>query len=350
MAARTKIRRVFSVAVAVILLYVLFYSYVGLSQGALAVARAADWKYLMLAAAAQIAYFCFFTFLYQRCFKVYGVGWKFLEFLQLFLASIFAGLISFVGGALANGVFLRKARKEGVEVARVINALFLVNLADFAILSLFLIVGVIFLSVSHDVAGYEIFGIGAFALLIVAIVFVLVVGNFRSGLLAKFFGLIRAITNAAAKFFGSKLSLAESWPKEKCVEFSGISKQLTENKNALAKIAAISILAHLANALTLFFCFFAFGYRAEWEAVVTGYGMGMLFTTITITPQGLGVVDGVIPAIFKTFGAALKVAVLSVFAFRLLSLWLPALAGFFAFNQMARGPIATNDPGERTIN
>ena len=261
-----------------------------------------------------------------------------------------------MGGALAHGGFVRKARQEGIEVARVINALFLVNLADFAILSLFLIVGVVFLSASNDVASYEIFGLGAFALLIAAIVFILVVGNFRPGLLANFFGLIRAVTNAAAKLFGAKFSLAKSWPKEKCVEFSGISKQLTENKNALAKIAAISILAHLANALTLFFCFFAFGYRAEWEAVVTGYGMGMLFTTITITPQGLGVVDGVIPAIFKTFGAALKVAVLSVFAFRLLSLWLPALAGFFAFNQMARGPIAngglgaTNESAERTAN
>jgi uncharacterized protein (TIRG00374 family) len=349
MAARTKIRRVFSAALVIILLYVLFYSYVGLSQGTLAVAKAADWSFLLLAAAAQIVYFCFFIFLYQRCFKVYGVGWKFFEFLQLFLASIFAGLISFVGGALANGVFLRKARKDGVEVARVINALFLVNLADFAILFLFLIVGVVFLYAGHEVAGYEIFGLAAFTLLIVAIVFVLVIGNFRPGFLAKFFGLVRTITNAIVKPFGSKFSLAESWPKEKCVEFSGISKQLTENKNALAKIAAISILAHLANALTLFFCFFAFGYRAEWEAVVTGYGMGMLFTTITITPQGLGVVDGVIPAIFKTFGAALKVAVLSVFAFRLLSLWLPALAGFFAFNQMARGPIETNEPAERII-
>ncbi len=336
MAGKTKLGRVVSAAMVVALLYVLFYSYIGLSGETLAVVKSAAWGFLGIAAVCQIAYFFIYALLYKKCFKIYGINWKFWDFLKLFLATIFSSLISFVGGALAGGLFLRKAKKEAVPAGPVINALFLVNLADFALLFILLLIGIPFLITGRDVSGYEIVGFLSFALLILALVFVLVVGNFRPGLLAKFFGLIRLIVNRGAKIFASKLRIAEPWPEEMCAEFGVISRQLTKDKSDLANIAMVSFFAHAANALTLFFCFLAFGYRAEWEAVVSGYGMGMIFTTISVTPQGLGVVDGVIPAIFKSFGASFRVAALAVFAFRLLSLWLPALFGFFTFNKLAR--------------
>jgi len=336
MLARSKVKRLFSVAMAIMLLYILFYSYEGLSKETLAVIGVAEWEFLAIGAAFQVACVCSYALLCKRCFKVYKIDWKFLDFLMLYLTSIFASLISFVGGAIAGGLFLQKAKKENALAVSVINALFLVNLADFAVLFIFLIVGIFFLFVEHDITGYEIVGFAAFTLLILGIAFVLVAGNFRPGLLVKFFRLVRGLANTGAKIFRSKFSLAESWPREKCAEFAGVSKQLTKNKTALAKLAAVSFLVHITNALTLFFCFFAFGYQAGWEVVISGYGMGMLFSTVSITPQGLGVVDAIMMAVFVSFGATLKIAVLAVFAFRLLSFWLPALVGFFTFNKLTK--------------
>ena len=331
MLAKSRVRGFFS---AIVLLYILFYGYEGLSKGTLTVIGTAEWQFLAVGIIFQIACIYFYILLYERCFKVYRINWKFLDFLRLFLASISTSFISFVGGAISGGLFLRKAKEENSSVASVINSLFLVNLADFAVLFIFLLVGIVLLFVKHNITAYEIFGFIAFTFLILGITFVLIAGNLKPGLSIGLFRITRSVTNKAAKLFKSKSYLAESWVQEKSVEFVGVSRRLTENKIALAKIAAVSFFIHITNALTLFFCFLAFGYQAGWEVAISGYAMGMLFTTISITPQGLGVVDAIMMAVFVSFGATLKIAVLAVFAFRLLSLWLPALAGFFALSKL----------------
>ena len=85
--------------------------------------------------------------------------------------------------------------------------------------------------------------------------------------------------------------------------------------------------------LVLGACFAAFsgaGRAVTPTMLIAGYALGTLFLVVSITPQGLGVVEGVMTAIFVSFGVPLERAAVVVLAYRGLSFWLPLCVGFVA--------------------
>ncbi len=80
-------------------------------------------------------------------------------------------------------------------------------------------------------------------------------------------------------------------------------------------------------------CFAAFpgaGHPVTLAMLITGYALGTLFLVVSITPQGLGVVEGVMTAVFVSLGVPLERAAIVVLAYRGLSFWLPLCVGFIA--------------------
>ena len=80
-------------------------------------------------------------------------------------------------------------------------------------------------------------------------------------------------------------------------------------------------------------CFAAFpgrGVAVTVPMLVAGYAISTLFLVVSVTPQGLGVVEGVLAAMFVSFGVPLGHAAIVVLAYRGLSFWLPLLVGFLA--------------------
>jgi hypothetical protein len=67
----------------------------------------------------------------------------------------------------------------------------------------------------------------------------------------------------------------------------------------------------------------AFGFRMNVGALVVGYATGLVFTRRTGPLAGAGVLMCVLPATIFYSGAPLAVAVVGVFAYRFLTLWLP---------------------------
>lgn len=64
--------------------------------------------------------------------------------------------------------------------------------------------------------------------------------------------------------------------------------------------------------------------------LITGYSIGVLFMAVAITPQGVGVVEGVMTAAFVSLGVPVARATIAVLAYRGISFWLPLLTGFIA--------------------
>lgn len=68
-----------------------------------------------------------------------------------------------------------------------------------------------------------------------------------------------------------------------------------------------------------------------------GYGVGVLFWIVAITPQGIGLVEGVMAIVFTSLGVPSAPATVTALAFRGLGLWLPAFIGI-ASRRRLRGP------------
>ncbi len=82
---------------------------------------------------------------------------------------------------------------------------------------------------------------------------------------------------------------------------------------------------------TLVACIRATGVKPDPSLVLLAYAVGGLLGLIPITPGGLGIVEAGLSGMLILAGIPAGAAVLSVLAYRILSYWLPALAGPVAY-------------------
>ncbi len=86
-----------------------------------------------------------------------------------------------------------------------------------------------------------------------------------------------------------------------------------------------------------------FGYHMNWALFIIGFSTGMVFTRRTGPFAGAGVLELVLPVSLWASGAPLPVAILGMFLYRALSIWLPmplALGRLHTLRQMGQRRVA----------
>jgi uncharacterized protein (TIRG00374 family) len=89
----------------------------------------------------------------------------------------------------------------------------------------------------------------------------------------------------------------------------------------------------LLELAVLYACLQAFlpaGLNLSLGVLIAAYGIGVLFSSMAVTPQGLGVVEGVMGATLVSLGLPVAEVTLAVLSYRGLSFWLPLLLGALA--------------------
>jgi len=82
--------------------------------------------------------------------------------------------------------------------------------------------------------------------------------------------------------------------------------------------------------------------------VVIGFGVGILFSLVSLVPGGLGVMEGSMTAVFVSLSVPLEPAVVAVLIFRLVYYVMPLLVSVVFFHgvmlQAARGVASSARP------
>jgi hypothetical protein len=105
----------------------------------------------------------------------------------------------------------------------------------------------------------------------------------------------------------------------------------------------------LAESLMGWSALAAFGFRMNWAQFIIGFGTGMIFTRRTGPLAGAGLLDIILPVTVSASGAPFATAVVGLFAYRALSLWLPmplALAHLPQLRDMGQRP---EEPADRVV-
>ena len=92
--------------------------------------------------------------------------------------------------------------------------------------------------------------------------------------------------------------------------------------------------------LTLYFLFVAAGENISPGVLLAGYGLPLLVGKVAFSiPGGIGVVEGSMTVLYTRLGIPQSTAVVVVLAYRLISFWIPSLAGFpiAAYLQRSQG-------------
>jgi uncharacterized protein (TIRG00374 family) len=307
--------RVLLLAVAGVALYIVFPSLVEVLE---AWPRLADiapgWFALMLAA--EITSFAAVWYLQRIAFR--DSGWFDLITSQL-ASNAFSRIVP--GGAAAGGALqfrmLSASGADPAAAATSLTALSLITTASLFVLPV--------LSIPAIAAGMPVpdgiiqaAWIGAGLFLALGILTVV---------LARSSKLLMKLGNLIERFRPTKSGL-ETWPTRLVRERDDVL-QAIGRRWPLA--AGASVAKWLFDFYALLAALVAVGDDSRISLVLLAYVAGAVLSMVPITPGGLGFVEAGLTATLTASGVSPGRAVLATLAYRLVSYWLPLVAGMFAY-------------------
>lgn len=287
-----------------------------------------QWQWVFLAALLQVLYYTVYTGLYQSAFDTVEVNSHFRNLFPLTFVSIFVNVAVPSGGASGAAVFVDDAVKRGESGIRTTTGTLLVLVADYSTFTVVLITGMIYLFTRHDLQLYEI--IGALILLgaIAGMGSALFLGLWRPDWLNRVMAGMQRIANAFARRLHRADFFGENWAEKYSGEFAEAAMAIATHPDRLWRTLAIAFSGHLVDLTSLYCLFLAFHQAVGVGVLVAGYAMGILFWIVSITPQGIGVVEGMMTLVFTSLGVPAEPAAIISLSFRGLTFWLPFLVGF----------------------
>lgn len=304
------------------------------------------WTWVLAAALLQVVYYGVYSALYQAAFRTVDVSSRWRDLLPLVFVSIFVNVAAPTGGASGAALFVDDAAQRGQSAARTAIGTLLVLLADFGAFALVLVVGMIYLFSQHDLQVYEVGAAGLLLLMILGLTAILCLGLWRPSWLRRLLGGVQRLGARMAAWLKRPAPLAEEWTEKTASDFTGAAAAMRAHPGRLAGTLAIALASHLIDLATLYVTFLAFHHPISIGPLVAGYAMGILFWIVSITPQGIGVVEGVMALVYTSLGVPGPVATATALVFRGLGFWLPLGLGFVMLRRVKRlrgSPAPRND-------
>ncbi|MBP1693065.1 MAG: hypothetical protein H6Q37_948 [Chloroflexi bacterium] len=283
-----------------------------------------------------VAYFVVFTGSYQAAFYTVGIRTRTRDMLPVTLGSLFINVVVPVGGTGGAALFTEDLSRRGESQASATAGVLLQLIADFSAFALLLIPGMIYLFIAHDLQSYEIVTAAILLLITISLVAVLALGVWKPDWLQRLFRSAQRLVNWLLTRLRRSHGLSDDWAQKNAGEFSQAATAASRHPLRLALTILVALLAHLLDLAVLYLLFLAFHQPVGLGELVAGYAMGILFLVVSITPQGIGVVEGIMALTFTSLGIPTAVAATVTLAFRGLTFWLPVLLGFFAMQRLRR--------------
>ncbi len=286
------------------------------------------WGWVVVAAILQFLYYVVMTASYQAAFWTVEVRSRLFHLLPVTFAAIFVNVVAPSGNVSGMALWADDAARRGESPARTTAGALLQLIVDFTAFTLVLAIGMIYLFLQNDLKIYEIVGALILFLLTLALSSVLALGLWQPELLRKLLLWVKNVANGLAKRLKRADIFDDEWVERNATEYTDASAAIARYPKRLARTLGILFVAHLVDLTSLYVLFLAFQYPIHLGALVAGYAMGILFWIVSPTPQGIGVVEGMMTLVFTSLGVPAAVAATVTLAFRGLTFWLPMLIGF----------------------
>lgn len=293
-----------------------------------------QWAWILAAILSQMVYFVVFASSFQAAFLTVSIQTRTRDLIPVTLGSLFVNVVVPAGIAGGTALFAEDLGRRGKPAARVATGVLLQLISDFCAFTLVLIPGLIYLFFEHDLKVYEIAAVAVLLLLTAGLSGIILLGIWQPLWLQRLFNWTQRTVNWLFSRLRRPILLADDWAQKNSDEFNQAAAAVASRPLRLARTIVVAFLAHLLDITTLYLLFLAFNQRISIGTLVAGYAIGILFWIVSITPQGIGVVEGMMALTFTSLGISGAVAATVALAFRGLTFWLPMLLGFFAVQRM----------------
>jgi uncharacterized protein (TIRG00374 family) len=233
------------------------------------------------------------------------------------------------GGAAAGWVVSYNAlRKRGVSHGLVFVAIAAQNFFNYIVLWVLFLLAMVYLVASGNLDDPL-----AYALAIVLILFFLWLSayglylyNHRAKMRRRVAQVARLI-NRVTRSERIRPEHIDGWLDSL---FVGM-RRMTTHRGSVRMSVLYSLSFWFFDLLCLYLVFWAYTTPPSFAAMIVAYVVGYAVGTLAPTPGGLGAVEGLLIAMFVSFGVASTEAVAVVLTYRLINFWLPILPGLVSY-------------------
>jgi len=210
-----------------------------------------------------------------------------------------------------------KGSMEGATLASIFLPQF--NTIMLVLLSIF---GLVHLVLAHSLTQAQLIGFGATMLILVLIIgSAALVVRFRNQATKAIIGLSSRVARLNRKSFDPNAT------RQEASDLFGAWDALWQGAWHRPMVGAFLNVAF--DLLTLYFLFVAAGENISLGVLLAGYGLPLLLGKVAfIIPGGVGVVESSMAVLYNGLGVPQATTVAVVLSYRLISFWIPSLAGF----------------------
>lgn len=293
-----------------------------------------SWRWLLLAAIAQAAFYLVFTRMTQLSFKVVEIERKMRELIPMVFGALFVNVLAPTAGN--SGVILyaddAKKRQES-QTKAVVGSLFS-TVASYASFSLILIFAVIYLKSVNLLDYFEVIGALLFILPTTWPAVLMFTSVKKPALMEKLLNFFYRSYLKLTRLFKLKPKLKDDWPKEISLELKTAGQQIIGHKAEVLKVLWYAFLAHAINIVSLYLIFISFDVHVRYGALIAGYAFAEVVRVISPHPEGVGAVEAVMILLYSSFGVPPIDATAIAISFRALNFWFPLGLGFLYLQRL----------------
>jgi len=321
----------------VLALYLLLPRLVDTQQTLQYISRA-SYFLLGVAVALEVAALAGYANLFRYVLKVLDIRMRLREVWAITLSGLAVSHVLSAGGVGGWVVTYNALMKHKVPHGIIFVAIAAQQFFNYVVLWIFFALAMVYLIVTRG--GDSIFGYLVGIVLIVLILWLTFYGvylyNHPTRLRLRAHQIARVVNRVLRREAVKELHI-DGWIDNL---LTGM-RRMTTHRGSFRTTLGLACLFWLFDMLCLWCTFAAFGETISLGHLLVGYVIAYSIGTLAPTPGGLGAVEGIMIALYVSFGLPSAVVVAVVLVYRIINFWLPIPPGFIAY--------AIVRPGRRPI-
>ncbi len=299
--------------------------------------RRGDWRFLLLAVAIQAVWLVTTGLVYRSLYAGLCMEEHSWRLVLLSAGSFFSNIVAPSGvGMSGMAVFISDGHRRELPRGKITIAGVLFTLIEYVSFLMILGFGLAVLIRRNNLNIAEL--VAAAILLVYAVVlFILFVLAMRSetALANALVWLTRKI-NRISKVFIHREYLSEQNARSFAHEAVEGLHELRSQKGYVVLSVGLSFFSKVLLILVLLCLFYAFSVPFSPGTIIASFSLSYLFTLVSPTPAGLGVVEGAMPVVLISLGVPIGAAATITLVYRGITFWLPFLFGMAAIRLLAK--------------
>ena len=279
---------------------------------------------LVLAVMTQLCKYFSQSFAYSSCFRAVGEHMAPRSTLPLVFGTFFMNTIAPSLNLAGTTLVVDDARRRGISPGKATSAALLMQITIDGAFCTIMILAFLILLLTVGLSPVW-FLLGMVVMLLVGgMISVLVLGRKRPALMLKILHPIERLVNRVRGLF--KKSPLKPWVENIASTFSEAAGLIGHSPKPTLKAYGCSLIASTCELSCFALVGVAFGVTSP-EALICGYVVATLFAMISITPQGVGVVEAAVVVAFTSFGETAAAGTAIGLVYRGIVFWMPFLIG-----------------------